>query len=44
MLSRMPKFIVPGWLKFIETVYADLKKPRKGPPAKSGLNFSDGGQ
>ena len=24
---------------FIETVYADLKKPRKGPPPQSGLNF-----
>lgn len=30
--------------KFIETVYADLKKPRKGPAPKSGLNFSDGGR
>jgi glyoxylase-like metal-dependent hydrolase (beta-lactamase superfamily II) len=30
--------------KFIETVYADLKKPRQGPAPKSGLNFSDGGR
>ena len=30
--------------KFIEAVYNDLKKPRKGPLPQSGLNFSDGGQ
>jgi len=30
--------------KFIETVYADLKKPRQGPLPKSGLNFGEGGQ
>jgi cyclase len=30
--------------KFIETVYADLKKPQTGPAPKSGLNFSDGGR
>ena len=29
---------------FIETLYADLKKPRKGPAPLSGLNFGDGGK
>lgn len=29
---------------FIETLYTDLKKPRKGAPPQSGLNFSDGGK
>jgi glyoxylase-like metal-dependent hydrolase (beta-lactamase superfamily II) len=29
--------------KFIEAVYNDLKKPRKGPLPQSGLNFTDGG-
>ena len=30
--------------RFIETVYADLKKPRTGPEPRSGLNFSSGGR
>ena len=29
---------------FIEMVYADLKKPRKGSLPQSGLNFGDGGE
>jgi cyclase len=29
---------------FVEAVYTDLKEPWRGPAAKSGLNFSDGGR
>ena len=30
--------------KFVEVVYADRMKPRKGPAPKTGLNFIDGGR
>jgi hypothetical protein len=43
-----PVYATTAWTtdRFIETVYADLKKPWNGPEpaAKPGLNFIDGGR